>query len=419
MITRTPRRCRFAPAWMVLSSLVAGATASAEEVVWRASRKTEVVPAVRLGRPQASDDLIVRAQGPEMAPLTPSPPPPPPPPPPGAASPFPGAVPAGEDAYNCGVVNTKSGHVGGFFQRLRDGTRRAWDNMTTGIGGAFQSGPGRAAFQSDRCFEVFASPVTNPFYFTDPRSLTEFRPTFMWQVTPGSNPAFAGSNNYFLNLGGSVAITDRFSVTFNRLGFVHMDGTGAVPGFSSDTGFSEIHLGPKFTFIRNDTSNTLAALGLVFEIPIGSGDVQQSNGDLTLRPYFSFAQNFWRSDYGSFNFMNTTGYAFSVDSERTDFLFSSFHLDYEIAKKFYPLIELNYTLYTVDGDVNNITFEGHNLFNFGARDIAGQSDLTIAGGFRYKVNDNWWIGLAGETSLLSGGSHLDRFRLTFDMIFRY
>jgi len=353
-----------------------------------------------------------------MSPLTPTPPPPPPPPP-GIASPFPGAPLPGEDAYNCGIVNTQQGKAGGFFQRAWDGTKKCVGDVTGGIGGAFQPGPTRAMFQSDHAFDVFASPVTNPHYFEDPRSLTEFRPTFMWQSTPDGNPVFSGGNNFFLNLRGSVAITDRISIVLHRAGFVSTDAQTPILDFGNATGLSEVHIGPKFTIIRNDVSNTVAAIGMAFEIPVGSGDVQQDTGSLTLRPYFSIAQNFLRSDYGSFNFMNTTGYAYSTDNQRTDYVYSSFHLDYEIAKRFYPLIEANYVYYTTNGGARAVNFEGGNLFNFGATDISGNSELTIAGGFRYKFTEAVQMGLAGEYGLINTSRSLDNFRVTVDLIFRY
>src|SRR4029453_11983595 len=40
---------------------------------------------------------------------------------------------------------------------------------------------GHCCFQSDRCFCRLISPVTMPFYFEDPRALTEARPIFMYQ----------------------------------------------------------------------------------------------------------------------------------------------------------------------------------------------------------------------------------------------
>ncbi|HEY3394816.1 MAG TPA: hypothetical protein VGK58_19070, partial [Lacipirellulaceae bacterium] len=147
----------------------------------------------------------------------------------------------------------------------------------------------------------------------------------------------------------------------------------------------------------------------------------QDTGDLSLSPYFSIAQNFWRTQYGAFNFMNTTGYSFAVDSDRTDFFYLSAHLDYNIGNlgKFYPLVELNWTRYTFNGDARNFGFEGNNLFNFGSDGVAGKDDLTLAFGGRYKLSEAIQFGLAAEFSILGGYRHMDDFRLTMDMIFRY
>ncbi|MFO0968041.1 MAG: hypothetical protein U0793_21000, partial [Gemmataceae bacterium] len=224
---------------------------------------------------------------------------------------------------------------------------------------------------------------------------------------------------YFLDFVGSVALSEKWSITLNRLGLVWTNPQNPNPFLSSHVGLSELQLGLKWTPIRNDTSNTVGAFGLVFEIPIGSDSVAQSTGSLSLRPYFSIAQNFLRSQYGSFNVINTIGYDFATDHARSDFLFDSVHLDYEIAKKIYPFVELNVAYYTRDGNVRPFPFEGFDRFNFGSTMVSGHTDLNIALGVRYKVNENWQIGLAGQTDLLTGDNHMDRFRLTFDMIFRY
>lgn len=389
---------------------------SAEEAVWRASKpraESFSPPPVRLGIPLLPPEPIIRAQGGEMSPLVPTPPPPPPPP--GGVSPFPGGIPPGEDAYNCGAVNTKEGHVGGFFHRLWDGTKRCVGDVTGSIGGAST----RTLFLSDHDFDVFVSPVTNPFYFEDPRSLTELRPTFMWQRTPKKNSVFAGGDNFFLNLRGSLALTDRISIVAHRLGAVWTEVQNPQLDFANHFGYSEVHIGPKFTIIRNNTSKTLAAVGLVFELPIGAKDVQQDTGNLGLRPYFSFAQNFLPSTYGSFNFMNTTGYSFGTDAARSDFVFSSFHLDFEIAKRLYPFVEANFLRYTSNGNVRNLNFDGGNVFNFGSMGVASQNELTVALGTRFKFSESIQVGFAGEAGVIGGDRMLDRFRVTFDIIFRY
>ena len=204
-------------------------------------------------------------------------------------------------------------------------------------------------FQSDHDFDVFSSPMTNPFYFVDPRALTEVRPVFIWQHTSNNNPVWNGGNNFDYTLVGSVAITENISLVVNRLGFTTIAPRGGTTGISSNTGFSETMLGPKLTFLRSETSGTVAAVGLTFDIPDGSSAVLQDTGHLMLAPYFCIAQNFGRSEYGSFNFMNTTGYNFRTDNTRSESIYSSFHLDYEIAKRVWPFIEFNWWHYTRNG----------------------------------------------------------------------
>ncbi len=277
-------------------------------------------------------------------------------------------------------------------------------------------------FQSDHEFDVFSSPVTNPFYFIDPRALTEVRPVFIWQHTPSNNPVWNGGNNFDYTLVGSVAVTENISFVINRLGFTTIAPHGGIPGeISSNTGFSETMLGPKLTFLRNESTNTVAAAGLTFTIPDGSNTVLQDTGHLMLTPYFSIAQNFGRSDYGSFNFMNTTGYNFRTDNTRTESFFSSFHLDYEIAKRVWPFVELNWINYTRSGGARGLHFEDGDLGNFGSEFIAGQNELTLAVGTRVKINSFIYWGIAVQFNVLNNdsGQHLDAFRLTTDLIFRY
>src|SRR5262249_21163187 len=155
-----------------------------------------------------SGGLIARGQIPDGVP-------PPPPPPPGV--PF--ATPApGEEAFNCGVATTKPGEAG-FFSRLCDRCKRGFSDVGASAGNILPPGPGGAMFQSDNKFNII-SPVSNPFYFEDPRALTELRPIFMWQHTPNSNPVFSGSDNFFLGLQGRLAFNECISLVVNKFGVV-------------------------------------------------------------------------------------------------------------------------------------------------------------------------------------------------------
>ncbi len=416
--------------------LVAGL--SAQEAAWRpvSPRATiatqtpvaKTTPVVSLGRPvpvgtganpnrsridvqvqpvthraaAAASPPIVRAQGPDPAGPTLVPPA-------GGGIPITPIAPA--ERYNCGMVTQSPGAGSGFLEGCRQ--------VLTYIPG-LGPGDGKPCLQSDHAFDNFISPVTNPFLFEDPRSLTELRPIFLYQATPDKNWIFQGGDIVFFGVQGRLAFTERFSVVMNKLGLIWIEPHNHVAGFEDHVGVSEINIGPKYTFLRNETTRTLGAAGLNFEIPAGPRKVFQDTGDLSLAPYLSLAQNFGRTSYGSFNVMGTAGYNFRADNKRTESVYTSLHLDFDVveAHKFYPLIELNYLHYTRGGRVRDIGFEGADLFNFGSRGVAGSTDLTMAAGFRYKFTEHVQTGLAAEFPL-TGGTDLLDFRLTVDFIWRY
>jgi hypothetical protein len=409
-----------------LSAVLAlwAAGVGAEEFQWRPAPSQPLAPAVpaatlgrpiaSLGRPvpltppgsagavapvayttAASPGPVVRAQAPDTGP--------PAVPPPGVP-----AIPGGEGLVQGGVAEPGPPVGPGFWGRTGE------------IFGFGTVSGGRALFQSDHCFDNLISPVTNPSEFEDPRSLTELRPEFIYQHTGNKNPIFHGGDIEFLGLQARVALTDRLSVVMDKLGWIWMEPHSPIDGFVPHSGFAEIDIGPKFTFYRCEQTGTIAAAGLTFEIPAGDHKVFQDTGDVTLRPYISFAQTFGRTSYGSFDFMTTLGYNFGVDNARTDNFFSSWHVDFNIANanKIYPLVELNWRHYTMNGKTTPIGFEGGDLFNFGAEHVAGHDVVTIGPGVRYKFTEWAQIGTAVEFSL-TGRKDIEDFRWTVDMIFRY
>jgi hypothetical protein len=407
------------------------AGAGAEEFGWRpaaaqlappAAAAPALAPAVTLGRPvaslgrpvplgaapdggiaavnyapPASSGAVIRAQAPDAGP--------PAVPPPGVP-----AVPGGEGFVPGGPAAEPAPPAGtGFWAKTGE---------FFGFGAPC---PGRCLFQSDHCFDGFISPVSNPSEFEDPRSLTEIRPVFIYEQAPLKNSIFHGGDIEFFGVQARLALTDRLSIVMQNLGWDWIEPHAAEDGFAPHTGFSEIDIGPKFTFWRNECTKTLAAAGLTFEIPVGSKKVFENTGNLSLRPYLSFAQNFGQTSWGSFNFMSTWGYNFSMDNERSDSLFASWHLDFNIgnANKIYPLLELNWRHYTANGHANPVNFEGGDLINFGATNISGHDLVTLAPGVRYKFTEWAQVGTAVEFPITNPSKDIEAFRVTFDVIFRY
>lgn len=277
----------------------------------------------------------------------------------------------------------------------------------------------RRWFYSDHEFDYFASPVSMPFLLEDPRSLTELRPVFIMQGIPNGAPNFQGGHIEFYGTQIRVAFTERFSFVMTKLGFIDINpGSGATqPG---GFGFAEVHLGPKFTFLRHQETALLAAAGLNFQIPAGPARVYQDTGRVSLVPYVTFGKNFLQSRFGSLNAINTTGYSFSGDGERSDFLYNSFHLDWDVANrhKIYPMVELHYVQYTFSGGLRNLNVEGRDLANIGDVNSGGRANLNIATGLRYKLTEAAQIGFAAEFPL-NVRRDLQQFRFTIDLILRY
>jgi hypothetical protein len=204
-----------------------------------------------------------------------------------------------------------------------------------------------------------------------------------------------------------------------KLGGISVNPSGSSPTFDGQAGFSELWLGPKYTFIRNEDRCRLLAAGVNFQIPVGSQNAFQNTGSLTIDPYVSFAQNFFATSYGSFNGQASTGYAFSVNRERSDYFHLSGHLDFDLfdRHRFYPLAELNYVLYTTNGNSSPIGSEGRDLINFGSQ-ASGKGLLTGALGARFKITESAQIGGAFEIPLAGPRDFFD-YRFTIDFILRF
>ena len=277
--------------------------------------------------------------------------------------------------------------------------------------------------QSDHCFDGFISPITNPFLFEDPRALTEIRPIFIQQGAPSTNWAYNGGNLQFFGTQARVAVTERISFVINKFGGVWTEPKNPPPGSGIGDGssFAEFWLGPKYTFLRDENSGTLGAVGWTFQIPAGGSSAFQNTGNISHTPYVSMAQNFWRTSYGSMNAMGTMGYTFDASNKRSDYFFLSTHIDYDIlqAHSWYPVMEMHFFDYTEAGTTNNFAFEGRDLINFGSQAVSSRKYLTVAPGFRWvfwKGQNNASRPSLGVELPIVGTRDLLQYRINWDLI---
>lgn len=271
------------------------------------------------------------------------------------------------------------------------------------------------SFQSDHAFDEFISPVTNPFFFEDPRSLTELRPVFIFQNTPRHNPLFAGGNIEMFALQARLALNDRLSIVMPKLGFIAFQPDAPSP-LGDEIGFAEIVVGPKLTFWRDDAANLIAAFGVQFEIAAGGGNVFQNTGSGSVVPYLTVGKEV----LDNLHVLGAIGYRASFDSERSNSFFVSLHADYEFYRRIYPFLEINWFHYTSGGKALVANFEGGDLFNFGSTGASGEDIVTLGVGARYKIfgSERYQVGTAFEFPLTKGKDILD-WRWTIDFIWRY
>ena len=318
-----------------------------------------------------------------------------------------------EDASTC-----KEGFFAGLWNKWfgnKDDDRTPGDKFGGRDGGGDVE---RRWFESDKAFCDFVSPLSNPFFAEDPRSLTEVRGVGFYQSIPGGD-AFRSGHAVFIGGQGRLAFTQRISLVVHKLGYTSFKpGSGSL--FQGGNGLSELWIGPKVVVYRNTEFKTLISIGTQFQIPFGSESALQDTGRLSVVPYLSAAQRLLVTEIGTLNGMATAGYSFSTSRDRSDFFYASAHLDFDIANghRFYPVAEVNWFSYTTDGRARPITTEGRDFANVGAA-AKGNNLVTWALGLRWRsLNGRWELG-GGYEGRMFGQRGLFDGRVMLDVIWRF
>lgn len=260
---------------------------------------------------------------------------------------------------------------------------------------------------SDHCFSDFISPMTNPVYFEDPRTLTEARVIFLNHRLPNS---LGGDNVQVYATQLRAALTDRLSIIATKDGFIVSESPVL------DDGFADVSAGLKYNIYKNAQTQTILSGGLTFELPVGSTRALQGNGDGEFHLFVTGGKELFEG----MHWVSGTGFRLPANrsAENQQWYWSN-HLDKKLGKSaFYVFAENNIFHYMSSADEFPLPVGGQDLFNFGAPGITGNTVVTGAWGVKYKPSQNLELGIAYEVPLTSRKDIIDD-RLTVDLILRF
>lgn len=233
-------------------------------------------------------------------------------------------------------------------------------------------------FPSDRCFDDFIMPVSNPVWAIDPRSLTYVRGVFINQMIDSQTPVLGAGDLQVYALQIGIALNERLSFLAIKDGY----NTLQTRGVGNRTGWSDLGLGLKYVLIRDVENQFLLSGGLIYETTNGSTRVFQGNGDGVWTPYLSLGKQI-----GSGHVIASAGYHIPGDtSEESQSIYYSIHYDHPITNKLSAIAELNGIVYTKSGQALPLSIEGGDWINLGSSSVAGNNVVTTAFGANYRVN---------------------------------
>ena len=261
--------------------------------------------------------------------------------------------------------------------------------------------------ESDHQFDSFISPMTNPVYFEDPRTLTEARAIFINHGLPDS---LGGGTVQVYATQLRAALTENLSIIATKDGYIVSESP------ILDDGFADVSAGLKLNVFKNVESQTLLSVGTVFEIPAGSHTALQGNGSGEFHLFATGGTEF----LPDWHLVSGSGFRLPADkSAQNQMWYWSNHVDRKLGSSgFYLFTECNWYNYMSSGNGLQAPIGGGDLFNLGSISMAGANAVTGAYGVKYKPNKHLELGVAYEIPY-SARRDLLQNRLTVDLILRY
>jgi hypothetical protein len=232
---------------------------------------------------------------------------------------------------------------------------------------------------SDHCFDRFISPLSNPFFFEDPRSLTEVRGVFLVNNLPPG----LGTGEVEVTAGQLRGrLTDRLSVIAPRLAYLQANPRGD----GSPKGFTSAPVGLKYNFLRDVDQQLVVSGGVTYFIP-GEDAAYSGFGDGDVHVFLTGGKQIL--DCG--HWLSGTGFRLLLDSNwGTQLWYWSNQWDYELPGHLYPLAGVNWYHWLKNAG-NNYTdgITGLDLINLPTAGVAGATYIFCLPGSPSACKDAW------------------------------
>ncbi len=259
---------------------------------------------------------------------------------------------------------------------------------------------------SDHCFDDFISPMTNPVFFEDPRTLSEVRFIFINHELPA---ALGGNSVQVYAMQVRAALTERLSLIATKDGLIYTQSPVL------DSGYADVAAGLKYNLYRDACAGRLLSTGFTYEIPMGSNRSLQGNGN----GEFHFFVTGGTRIGDKAHWISASGLREPADTNLENRIwYWSNHFDRQIGDRpLYAFTEVNWYNYLSSGTAFG-PVEGGDLFNLGAQGVTGNDLVTQAVGLKARPRRNIEAGIAYEYPLTARQGLLEN-RLTADLIFRF
>jgi hypothetical protein len=259
---------------------------------------------------------------------------------------------------------------------------------------------------SDASFGNFISPISNPVFFEDPRTLTEAKFIFLNHQLPSS---VGGNNVQLYALQIRAALTDRLSIIATKDGYIVSE--NSVEG----DGWANLAAGLKYNLYKDAAEQQILSIGATYQIPTGTPAALQGNGDGEFNIFATGGLQIGEC----WHFISASGFRLPSDhNDQTESWYWSSHLDRKLTSwGLYGLYEVNWYHWLRSGD-NNLPIDGLDLLNLGAKGVAGHNVVTNAVGLKWSPSIAQEIGIAFEFPVTADRDLMAN-RINFNWILRY